>query len=191
MFQSKENQRWTVLIQSCFSLKQRCSVLKQRCSVLKQRCSALKQRWIFQFWTALIQRKSELISADVFHILWISAEKCQNYETPLFSADYLWDFNPGCYVRIWTTGNFLLDPSIECSFTFWRQMSSIHCQGVKMIEGFVLVTQCYFMSFLCLIDVQKRTWLSFILKTKLNSQNLDSSRAFSNRPSLDQKSNWG
>ena len=35
------------LIRSCFSLK--------------QRCSALKQRWIFQFWTALIQRKSALI----------------------------------------------------------------------------------------------------------------------------------
>ena len=88
MFQSKENQRWTALIQSCFSLK--------------QRCSALKQRWIFQFWTALIQRKSELISsvselisADVYHVLWISAEKRQNYETALFRADYLWDFNPG------------------------------------------------------------------------------------------------
>ena len=88
MFQSKENQRWTTLIQSCFSLK--------------QRCSALKQRWFFQFWTALIQRKSELISsetelisADVYHVLWISAEKRQNYETALFSAYYLWDFNPG------------------------------------------------------------------------------------------------
>ena len=88
MFQSQENQRWTALIQSCFSLK--------------QRCSALKQRWIFQFWTALIQRKSELISAetelisaDFFHVLWISAEKRQNYETALLSADYLWDFNPG------------------------------------------------------------------------------------------------
>ena len=88
MFQSKENQRWTALIQSCFSLK--------------QRCSALKQRWFFQFWTALIQRKSELISsetelisADVYRVLWISAEKRQNYETALFSADYLWDFNPG------------------------------------------------------------------------------------------------
>ena len=83
MFQSKENQRWTALIQSCFSLK--------------QRCSALKQLWIFQFWTALIQRKSELISADVYHVLWIGAEKRQNYETALFSADYLWDFNPGIY----------------------------------------------------------------------------------------------
>ena len=102
MFQSKENQRWTALIQSCFSLKQLCSALKQRCSALKQRCSALKQRWIFQFWTALIQRKSELISsetelisADVYHVLWISAEKRRNYETALSSADYLWDFTPG------------------------------------------------------------------------------------------------
>ena len=111
MLQSLKNQRRTALIQSCFSLK--------------QRCSALKQGWVFQFWTALIQRKSELISsetelisadvyhvlwisaekrqnyetalfsADVYHFLWISAEKRQNYETALFSADYLWDFNPG------------------------------------------------------------------------------------------------
>ena len=57
---------------------------------------------MFQFWTARIQKKSELISseielisADVYHVLWISAEKRQNYETALFSADYLWDFNPG------------------------------------------------------------------------------------------------
>ena len=37
------------------------------------------QRWIFQFWTALIQTKSELILP----------------QTALFSADNLWDFNPG------------------------------------------------------------------------------------------------
>ena len=34
-------------------------------------------------------------SADVYHVLWISAGKRQNYETALFSADYLWNFNPG------------------------------------------------------------------------------------------------
>ena len=59
-----------------------------------------------QFWAALIQRKSELISseteligADVYHVLWISAEKRQNYEKALFSADYFWDFNPGMWVK--------------------------------------------------------------------------------------------
>ena len=96
--------------QSWFRVNQRCSALNIqwvrakkinaeqrwfRAVSLKQRCSALKQRWIFQFWTALIQKKSKLISADVYHVLWISAEKRQNYETALFSTDYLWDFNPG------------------------------------------------------------------------------------------------
>ena len=68
-------------------------------------CSSNKTDMVqlfFQFWTALIQRKSELISsetelisADVYHVLWMSGEKRQNYETVLFSGDYLWDFNPG------------------------------------------------------------------------------------------------
>ena len=40
-----------------------------------------------------------IYSADVYHVLWINAEKHQNYETALFSADYLWDFNPGYYPR--------------------------------------------------------------------------------------------
>ena len=85
MYQNSENQRWTALIQSSFSLK---------------------QRWIFQLWTALIQSKSELInseteliSADVLHVLWISAQKRQISETELFSADFLWDFNPGTIVE--------------------------------------------------------------------------------------------
>ena len=83
-FRSNKNQCWAALIQSRFSLK---------------------LRWIFQFWTALIQRKSELISsetklisADVFHVIWISAdstEKHQISETALFRTDYLWDFIPG------------------------------------------------------------------------------------------------
>ena len=38
----QKKERWTALIQSCFSLK--------------QRCSALKQRWIFQFWNRADQR---------------------------------------------------------------------------------------------------------------------------------------
>ena len=43
----------------------------------------------------LISSETELISADVYRVLWISAEKRQNYETALFSADYLCDLNPG------------------------------------------------------------------------------------------------
>ena len=53
-------------------------------SALKPQFS-LKQRWFFQFWTALIQRKSEMISsetelssADVFQVPWISPEKVKS-----------------------------------------------------------------------------------------------------------------
>ena len=46
-------------------------------------------------WTAVIQRKSELISYDVFHFQWISAKKRQISGTTPFSVDYLSDFHPG------------------------------------------------------------------------------------------------
>ena len=39
-----------------------------------------------QLWTALIQRKSELIGSDVFHGFWISGEKRQISETELIIA---------------------------------------------------------------------------------------------------------
>ena len=83
------------LIQSKSALNQRCSVLKIQ--YFRAKKISAEQRWIILFWTALIQRKSELISADFFHVLWISAEKRQTYKTALFSADYLWDFNPGSF----------------------------------------------------------------------------------------------
>ena len=86
----------------------------QRWFSLKQCCSAPKQRWIFQFWAALIQRKSELISsetalisADVFHFIWIIAEKHQISETALFSADYL-SFQPSWYTRLWILNTLTL-----------------------------------------------------------------------------------
>ena len=60
------------------------------------------QSWKNQRWTELIQRKpdlvsseAELISANVFKVLWINAEKRQISEAALLSAGYLWDFNPG------------------------------------------------------------------------------------------------
>ena len=106
-----------------FSLSTR-AVLNQRCSALKTQCFRLlknadskpffcettlfsvNQCWIFQFWTAVIQRKSDLIcsetaliSADVFQFLWISFKKRQISEKTLLSAaDYLWDFNSGALV---------------------------------------------------------------------------------------------
>ena len=56
--------------------------------------------------TILIQRKSELISsvselicADLFHVLWISAEKRQISGTAMLSADYCCDFNSGGTTR--------------------------------------------------------------------------------------------
>ena len=44
---------------------------------------------------ALISSEVALISADVLHVLWISDEKRQFFKAALFSADYLWDLNPG------------------------------------------------------------------------------------------------
>ena len=101
------------LIHSKSALNQRCSALKTQCFRATKisdehhwfRTDSLWNSpplsWILQFWTDMNQRKSELISSetalissDVLHVLWISAEKCQNSETMLFSADYLWNFNP-------------------------------------------------------------------------------------------------
>ena len=83
---------------ACFTIS--CRLLNTQCfrvekTALIQSWFSLKQRWIFQFWTALIQRKSELISADALCVLWMSAEKHQNSETALYRADYLWDFTLG------------------------------------------------------------------------------------------------
>ena len=48
----------------------------------------------------LVFFETELFSAYVFHVFWISPEKRQNAEKALFSADYLSYFNPGCVFRI-------------------------------------------------------------------------------------------
>ena len=90
------------LIQTKLALSQRCSAVKAQCfrakKISTEQCwfridflwySAV-QLWMFQFWIVLTQRKSEDISSDVFHNLWISAEKRQTIETAMFSADYLW-----------------------------------------------------------------------------------------------------
>ena len=114
------------LIHSKSALDKGCSALKIPCFRAKkisaeQRWFSLEQRWILQFWTALIQRKSELISADVFHILWISTEKRQNSETALLSADYLWDFNSG----------------VQRSQCFWRVVGSQNSvNGLPSIKSF-------------------------------------------------------
>ena len=57
-------------------------------------------RWSFRFWTALTHKSSVLISsetmlmsADVFHVLWISAGKRSTSEEALFSSGYLWDLS--------------------------------------------------------------------------------------------------
>ena len=68
------------------SLIQSKSLLNQHCSALKPKCFGTEkfnadQRWNFEFWTALVQKKSELIksgttliSAGILRVLWISAE---------------------------------------------------------------------------------------------------------------------
>ena len=101
---------WTEQISSESVLKQRWKpkVSEQRTSALNTADSFWNNAELLLFWTALIQWKSELISsktelisADVFHFLWISAEKRQISKTALFSADYLWDFNPWCHKTFW------------------------------------------------------------------------------------------
>ena len=88
------------LIQSKSELNKRFSTLKTQYFRADSFWISANQCCILQFWTALAQRNSELISsktalisADVFHDLWISAEKCQMSETALFSTIYFWSFN--------------------------------------------------------------------------------------------------
>ena len=78
------------------------SALNQRCLAPFSAENSMCQSWEKQFATALNRRKSELIrfeteliSTNVCHILWISAEKRQNFETALFRVDYPWDFSLG------------------------------------------------------------------------------------------------
>ena len=91
------NQRWISAVQ-----RWKSNVSEQRKSALNSADSELflSETALFSSETALNfsvlnSADSEKIRADVYHVLWISAEKRQNYETALFSADYLWDFNPG------------------------------------------------------------------------------------------------
>ena len=69
----------------------------------------VNQRWkpyVSKLWKSslssteseLILFKTTLISGDVFHNLWIGAEKRHIYKTELFSPNHLWNFNPRCTV---------------------------------------------------------------------------------------------
>ena len=113
-FQSKENRRWTALIQSCLSLK--------------QRCSALISAEIYQLRTALIQRKSELIRADVFHVFWISAEQRWEMSSLSNSAVQHWiseGLQPGC-----TSVIFYM-------YRYWIIISSMWLTRVEVSEMIV------------------------------------------------------
>ena len=59
--------------------------------------SSAEQRWFreSQRWTALKQRWSALVFLTHSETALISAEIYEISETALFSADLLWDFNPG------------------------------------------------------------------------------------------------
>ena len=59
--------------------------------------SSAEQRWFRenQRWTALKQRWSALVFLTHSEAALISAEIFEISETALFSADLLWDFNPG------------------------------------------------------------------------------------------------
>ena len=61
-------------------------------SNLHEALSSVSHFVLIQRWTALIQRKPALNSSET---ALISAEIFEISETALFSADLLWDFNPG------------------------------------------------------------------------------------------------
>ena len=63
-------------------------------SNLHEAFSSVSRFVLIQRWTALIQRKPALNSSET---ALISAEIHKISETALFSADLLWDFNPGLY----------------------------------------------------------------------------------------------
>ena len=69
------------LIQSKSALKTQCFRAKKS-ALNSAEFFRSEQRWFRE-------------RADPFHVLWITAEKRQISETALFSADYLWNFNPG------------------------------------------------------------------------------------------------
>ena len=81
------------IIQSKSALNQNCSVLETQCFRAKKIALNSADSELILFETEL--NFSVLISADVFHVPWISIEKRQTSETALFSADYLWDLNSG------------------------------------------------------------------------------------------------
>ena len=111
----RDIQRWSALIQNTFRSVSALFITWNLWTALNQLWTALKtkifraknQRWSSAA-SALIFSETELISADVYHVLWISAEKRQNYKTALFSADYIRDLNPG--------SSFMLELVIQCFF---------------------------------------------------------------------------
>ena len=73
--------------------------------------TSAEQRWFRenQRWTALKQRWSALVFLTHSETALISAEIFEISETALFSADLLWDFNPGSKI--------ILSPRALLTFT--------------------------------------------------------------------------
>ena len=85
--------------------------------------SSAQQRWFRenQRWTALKQRWSALVFLTHSETALISAEIYETSETALFSADLLWDFNPGCSVSCAPGGSGWNAPSVAASSTAHRR----------------------------------------------------------------------
>ena len=77
--------RWSALIQNKFRSVSALLINWKSPNSAENENFRSQESALIQGWTALISSETELISADVFHVLWISAEKRQNYETALFS----------------------------------------------------------------------------------------------------------
>ena len=88
--------------------------------------SSAEQRWFRenQRWTALKQRWSALVFLTHSETALISAEIYKISETALFSADLLWDFNPGIYRKSSNVFNWILIKS-TAPWILWRKEGKI------------------------------------------------------------------
>ena len=89
--------------------------------------SSAEQRWFRenQRWTALKQRWLALVFLTHSETALISAEIYKISETVLFSADLLWDFNPGS-PRYWWGWNqkSIMGSETHCFYWKWQRDSS-------------------------------------------------------------------
>ena len=101
------SQRHSALISSDSEYCQVCFSAVHYLKISEQRCSALKQRWIFQFWTALIQRKPSVLSTlnDIVVYWW----RFQFYNWHLFCV-FMKDTSTAMSINIGSLRKYVVMP---------------------------------------------------------------------------------